>query len=237
MENNGLQRMIPREYLHQELVQITDNFSRERIIGRGGFGLVYKGVLDNGEVIAVKKLHNYLEGLDQFENELMKLRGVEHPNIVRLLGYCYGTRCSFVEFEGKQVLAATEDRAICLEYLQGGSLQDYLSDESCGLNWHVHYRIIKGISEGLKYLHTGSHIPIYHLDLKPANILLDGNKIPKIADFGISRLRAGSMQTCVTKNVAGTLWMHGCDGCTANDAVPSLLQACINFSMWLRQTK
>lgn len=80
------------------------------------------------------------------------------------------------------------------------------TDQSCVLKWHERYNIIKGICEGVKYLHTESGNPIYHLDLKPENILLDRNKIPKIGDFGISRLTAaGSMQTFFMQNIAGTL--------------------------------
>lgn len=77
------------------------------------------------------------------------------------------------------------------------------TDESCGLEWHARYKIIKGICEGLKYLHTGFEHPIYHLDLKPSNILLDKDMIPKIGDFGLSRL-FDSMQTCAIETVAGT---------------------------------
>lgn len=77
--------------------------------------------------------------------------------------------------------------------------------ESCGLEWHERYNIMKGISEGLKYLHTGFENSIYHMDLKPENIFLDRNMIPKIGDFGISRLPADSMKTFDTHKISGTL--------------------------------
>ncbi|XP_051180402.1 uncharacterized protein [Lolium perenne] len=193
-----------KEFTYQFLERITDDFSKERIVGRGGFGIVYKGVLDNGEHVAVKKLI-YQPGLgdDQFKNELVNLIGVQHQNIVQLIGYCYETRKKLFPYNGNFVFAECVERALCLEYLQGGSLDDHLSDEPCSLEWSITYGIVKGICEGLKHLHTGSTNPIYHLDLKPANILLDEDMIPKIGDFGLSRLLV-STQTCVTQTFIGT---------------------------------
>ncbi|XP_037466730.1 uncharacterized protein LOC119338510 [Triticum dicoccoides] len=186
------------------LQDITDNFSEKRIIGRGGFGIVYKGVLDNGEEIAVKKLSCPPElGDEQFKNEVLNLMGVQHQNIVQLIGYCYETQNRVAEYNGERVFAGCDERALCLEYLQG-NLEDHLSDEPCRLNWSMSYGIIKGICEGLKHLHTGCKNPIYHLDLKPENILLDEDMIAKIGDFGLSRLLV-SVQSCVTQTCIGTL--------------------------------
>ncbi|KAF7034430.1 hypothetical protein CFC21_045449 [Triticum aestivum] len=179
----------PRDFPFTFLQRITNDFCKERIIGRGGFGVVYKDVHDNGEVVAVKKLYNLL-GLDdgQFKNELLNLMRVQHPNIIRLVGYCSETRDVVVEHNGKLILASMEERALCLEYMHGGTLDKLISDESSGLDWGARYKVIKGICKGLKHLHTGSKDPIYHLDLKPANILLDKDMTPKIGDFGMSRL-------------------------------------------------
>uniref|UniRef100_A0ACD5VIS2 Uncharacterized protein n=1 Tax=Avena sativa TaxID=4498 RepID=A0ACD5VIS2_AVESA len=194
----------PMAMSFQELHRITDGFSQNRLLGKGGFGMVYKGVYDNGEVVAVKKLHNR-PGLveDQFKNELLNLVTVKHQNIIRLVGYCSEAKQIVDEHKGKKDLFYREERAICLEYLQGGNLEELLSDESCELEWEELYRIIRGICQGLKHLHTGCKDPIYHLDLKPANILLDSNRIPKIGDFGLSRLLA-STETFVTKTYSGT---------------------------------
>nr|WEM02089.1 wheat tandem kinase WTK-TM [Triticum dicoccoides] len=178
-----------REFTFELLNHITNHFSSECELGRGGFGVVYKGILDDGEEIAVKKLKS-MPLLDdhQFNNELNNLKTLEHPNIVRLVGYCHDTTLVNVEHNGRVVCAAVEERALCYEYLEEGSLDKYLSDESCGFDWHVRYKIIRGISAGLHYLQNGSKHPIYHLDLKPANILLDKDMMPKIGDFGLSRL-------------------------------------------------
>lgn len=206
MENEGSQHTsgMPRVFSLQLLQHITNNFSQESVIGKGGYGVVYKGVLDNGEEIAVKKLYNQ-PGIDddRFKNELTNLMAAQHQYIVRLVGYCYDIQNRLVPHNGRLIFASVEERALCLEYLHAGSLDKFLSDESCGLDWHTRYKIIKGVCEGLKYLHTGSEDPIYHLDLKPANILLDKNMTPKIGDFGLSRL-FGSAQTCVTKTVTGS---------------------------------
>uniref|UniRef100_A0ACD5VKC2 Uncharacterized protein n=1 Tax=Avena sativa TaxID=4498 RepID=A0ACD5VKC2_AVESA len=173
------------------------------------------GVLENGEVIAVKKL-NSQPGLveESFKNELLNLMRAQHKNIVRLVGYCYEIRDIVVEYKGELVVAGVQDIALCLEYMQGGTLEELISDESCGLDWEERYKIIEGICQGLKHLHTGSTDPIYHMDLKPANVLLDKNRIPKIGDFGLSRLLA-STGTFVTQTNSGTLtymppeYMHG----------------------------
>ncbi|XP_066334987.1 uncharacterized protein [Miscanthus floridulus] len=187
----------------QLLQQITANFSEERKLGQGTFGTVYKGV-HNGEEIAVKMFRDKDPGLDdaRFHDEFDKLKSLSHPNIVQLIGYCYETHREYIEHEGVLVHAEKIYRALCLEYLHKGSLQNHLSDECHGLDWHTRYNIIKGSCEGLKYLHMGLKNPIHHLDLKPDNILLDGNMVPKLADFGLSKILE---QTRSTEHVHGTL--------------------------------
>ncbi|KAM3206205.1 hypothetical protein ACQJBY_061715 [Aegilops geniculata] len=194
-----------KEFSFEFLENITNGFSDQNIVGRGGYGIIYKGVLDNGEEVAVKKLHQMLWIDDeQFKNELNNLMRVQHKNIVRLDGYCHHTSQIFVEYKGKHVSASVLERAICLEYVQGGSLDNQLFAESCRLDWDKCYKIIKGICEGLHYLHNAD-TPIYHLDLKPANILLDKDMTAKIGDFGLSRL-FDSAQTYITasRDLKGT---------------------------------
>nr|AGT16236.1 hypothetical protein SHCRBa_027_K06_R_30 [Saccharum hybrid cultivar R570] len=197
---------LPEDLTFQKLEEVTKGFSEENKVGAGGYGEVYKGVLDNGIEIAVKKLYPTPGLIDvQFKREFESLMRVRHPNIIRLVGYCYETRRKYVMIpNGDYVWARMEERALCFEYLQRGSLDNFLSDESCGLHWHTCYQIIKGICEGLNYLHNGYGDPIYHLDLKPENILLDGNMMPIISDFGLSRL-FGSTKTHMTQsNIKGT---------------------------------
>ncbi|KAM3296841.1 hypothetical protein ACQJBY_038940 [Aegilops geniculata] len=193
-----------REFTLEFLEQITDNFSEERVIGRGGYGVVYKGVLENGEEIALKKLH-HMPGLDdtQFRNEFNHLMRAQHPNITQLVGYCYNLGHQRIKYGGEYIFALVEERVLCFEYLQGGSLDNHISDESCGLDWPTRFKIIKGVCEGLNYLHNGCKDPIYHLDLKPANVLLDKNMFPKIGDFGLSRLFP-LPQTYITSKIIGT---------------------------------
>ncbi|CAM0878347.1 unnamed protein product [Alopecurus aequalis] len=155
----------------QQLKDITNNFCDKSILGKGGFGVVYK---------------------------------LKHPNIVRLEGYCYETQHLHHKHEGKIIFAESTECLLCLEYLPKGSLEKYISDASTGFDWPTRYKIIEGISYGLQYLHELADDPIIHLDLKPGNILLDDYMIPKVTDFGLSRLYVKN-QTIHTKNHRGTL--------------------------------
>uniref|UniRef100_A0ACD5WHQ9 Uncharacterized protein n=1 Tax=Avena sativa TaxID=4498 RepID=A0ACD5WHQ9_AVESA len=189
----------------QHLKEITNNFSNEGILGRGGFGVVYKGVLGNGKIVAVKKLvQSMSSSQEQFENEVTILMKLKHPNIVQLLGYCYETQHLRNIHKGKSIFAENTECLLCLECLPKGSLEKYISGASSGLDWPTRYRIIEGISYGLQYLHEQVNGPIIHSDLKPGNILLDENMIPKITDFGLSR-QYDRKQTVHTEKTSGTL--------------------------------
>ncbi|KAF6998427.1 hypothetical protein CFC21_014549 [Triticum aestivum] len=183
-----------------QLIQtITNNFAEDQKVGNGGFGDVYRAIY-KGEEIAVKKFHP-LHGLDdkQFAIEFCNLSKVCHQNVVRLIGYCYESRHKYTELKGELVFGQTVERVLCFEYMQGGSLDKHINDESCGLEWPTCYKIIKGTGEGLNYLHSLQGNPIFHLNLKPGNILLDRSMTPKIANLGVSRPVAS------TDNHDGTL--------------------------------
>lgn len=184
------------------LEHITSSFSDEKEIGDGGFARVYKGVLDNGTV-AVKKLFGTVD-LDEkkFSEEIRCLMKAKHKNIVRFLGYCSDTQGEMVDCEGKLVLADVRKRLLCFEYLPKGSLDKQITDASFGLEWSKRYQIISGICDGLYYLHQNH---IVHMDLKPANILLDDNMMPKIADFGLSRCFDEKQSRAITSNMLGTI--------------------------------
>ncbi|XP_042463299.1 receptor-like serine/threonine-protein kinase SD1-7 isoform X1 [Zingiber officinale] len=169
--------VLPSYGLHTIKVA-TNNFSEENKLGEGGFGVVYKGELDDGQKIAVKKLSRYSsQGPNEFQNELSVIAKLQHRNLVRLLGSC---------IEG-------DERLMILEYMENKSLDTFIYDKaksSC-LNWQRRFDIIIGIARGLLYLHQDSRLRVVHRDLKPSNILLDKDMNPKISDFGIARIFEG----------------------------------------------
>ncbi|KAF7032537.1 hypothetical protein CFC21_043698 [Triticum aestivum] len=183
------------------LQDITKSFSADHEIGRGGFAVVYKGVLDNG-MVAVKKLSNTYLYENKFQTEIQCLMKVKHRNVVRFLGYCCDTQGQVAMHEGNFVMADIQERILCFEFLPKGDLCNYISVASSGLEWRDRYKIIKGICEGLNYLHRNG---IVHLDLKPANILMDAKMVPKIGDFGLSRCFQEDQTRTIATTIAGTL--------------------------------
>nr|XP_051205710.1 uncharacterized protein LOC127319769 isoform X2 [Lolium perenne] len=186
------------------LEELTNYFSPDRKLGGGTYGDVYLGEHKNGEKIAVKVLK---EGLDlddeEFQKEYQNLANLHHKNVVRLVGYCDETKGDFVPYKDGMVFAYKIKRMLCFDYMHNGSLDSFIYDEFNDRNWCTRYAIIKGICEGLEYLHEKLKPPMYHLDLKPANILLDENMSAKIADFGVSRLFLEE-KTRKTETVLGT---------------------------------
>ncbi|CAL5039062.1 unnamed protein product [Urochloa decumbens] len=150
---------LPLQYLQE----ITNNFSEERELGRGAFGLVYRGVLCNGQVVAVKKLVA-LPGVHDkhFENEVYHLTRLNHENIIRIVGYCYEIQHILIEHNGKYCFAEVPQRLLCLELLPKGSLEKQISDASRGLDWHNRCKIILGICHGLHHLHEEWHTGLSH---------------------------------------------------------------------------
>ncbi|KAI8567463.1 hypothetical protein RHMOL_Rhmol02G0123700 [Rhododendron molle] len=169
----------------------TNDFSNTNMLGRGGFGSVYKGKLPNEQEIAVKRLDGCSgQGEGEFKNEIVLMARLEHRNLVRLLGFC---------FEGKE-------RLLIYEFVPNASLDRFIFDpiRRLLLNWNTRYKIILGIARGLVYLHQDSQLRIIHHDLKSGNVLLDGGMNPKIADFGMARLFVIDQSKGVTKRIVGT---------------------------------
>nr|BET03927.1 Rmg8 protein splicing variant 1 [Triticum aestivum] len=181
------------------LEDITNGFSDDQEIGRGGFAVVYKGTLCN-RAVAVKRMSNALMDETKFHREVECLMQVKHKNVVRFLGYCADRQGNMARYNGKLVMADVHQRLLCFEYIPKGGLDKYISNAN--REWGTCYKIIKAICEGLQYLHDNH---IIHLDLKPANILLDDNMEPKIADFGLSRCFDENQSRDITKTILGTM--------------------------------
>ena len=157
----------------EELVPIL---KESNLIGRGGFGVVYKGTLGKEQVAVKQPISGSLLENDQFANEVIIQSQVIHKNIVRLIGCCLEVEAPLLVYE----------------FISQGSLHDILHDNSkkVALNLDARLSIAAHSADGLAYMHSKTNIRILHGDVKPANILLDDNFVPKISDFGISRLLA-----------------------------------------------
>uniref|UniRef100_A0A0D9XNR9 Receptor-like serine/threonine-protein kinase n=1 Tax=Leersia perrieri TaxID=77586 RepID=A0A0D9XNR9_9ORYZ len=162
-----------RAYSYSELQKGTRKFRSE--IGRGGSGVVYKGILDDERVVAVKVLQDVSHSEDVFQAELSVIGRIYHMNLVRMWGFCT---------QGKH-------RILVYEYIENGSLAQVLfnrRDSSKFLGWKQRFNIALGVAKGLTYLHNECLEGIIHCDMKSENILLDEDMEPKITDFGLSKL-------------------------------------------------
>ncbi|CAO2828791.1 unnamed protein product [Amaranthus hypochondriacus] len=174
---------------YKDLQSATSNFCHK--LGSGGFGSVFKGILPDSTVVAVKKLEsvNDTQGEKQFRAEVSAIGTVQHINLVRLRGFCS---------EGSKKL-------LVYEYMPNGSLNTHLfqRENSKILGWDVRYQIAIGIARGLAYLHEKCRDCIIHCDIKPENVLLDANFCPKVADFGLAKL-VGREFSRVLTTIRGT---------------------------------
>ncbi|CAD6262113.1 unnamed protein product [Miscanthus lutarioriparius] len=186
---------VKRSILSAPLVEFStvysaaNNFSEK--LGEGGFGPVFKGILPDGQEIAIKRLSKSSgQGLEEFKNEVTVLSKLQHRNLVRLFGCC---------IHG-------EEKMMLYEYMPNKSLDSFIFNESkrLVLGWKLRYKIIQGIGRGLLYLHQDSRLKIIHRDLKASNILLDDDFNPKISDFGMARIFGEHQLQDLTRRIVGT---------------------------------
>lgn len=192
----------------KDLDKATDNFSQKNFVGRGGFGLVYKGTLQDGTKVAVKKIiESDFQGDAEFCNEVEIISNLKHRNLVPLRGCCVidGDEDDYDERNGQRYLV--------YEYMPNGNLDDHLFPPSNGdhslrrnaLTWPQRKSVILDVAKGLAYLHYGVKPAIYHRDIKATNILLDADMRARVADFGLAK-QSREGQSHLTTRVAGT---HG----------------------------
>ncbi|XP_044502548.1 G-type lectin S-receptor-like serine/threonine-protein kinase At4g27290 [Mangifera indica] len=190
-QGNGNEEMDLPIFDWAAIANATCNFSDNNKLGEGGFGPVYKGILLEGQEIAVKKLSKSSgQGKEEFKNEVILIAKLQHRNLVKLLG------CSMQK----------DERLLIYEYMPNKSLDYFIFDEGRSklMDWNKRVSIIGGIARGLLYLHQDSRLRIIHRDLKASNILLDKEMNPKISDFGLARTFGGDQTEANTNRVVGT---------------------------------
>ncbi|XP_061347104.1 probable receptor-like protein kinase At5g20050 [Gastrolobium bilobum] len=185
---------VPTKFRYKELEEATDGF--QSLLGKGGSASVFKGILNDGTSVAVKRIDAEERGEKEFRSEVAAIASVHHVNLVRLLGYCNAT---------------SAPRYLVYEYISNGSLDlwIFLKKESqrrglggC-LSWIMRYRVAIDVAKGLAYLHHDCRSRILHLDIKPENILLDENYRALVSDFGLAKL-IGKDESQVMSTIRGT---------------------------------
>ncbi|XP_024022859.1 probable LRR receptor-like serine/threonine-protein kinase At1g06840 isoform X1 [Morus notabilis] len=184
-----------KAFSFKEMATATGNFDSSTQVGRGGYGKVYKGILGDDTIVAIKRAEEgSLQGQKEFLTEIELLSRVHHRNLVSLIGYC----------------DEEEEQMLVYEFMPNGTLRDWLSAKAeRTLNFSMRLSIALGSAKGILYLHTEAEPPIFHRDIKATNILLDSHLTAKVADFGLSRLAPlldaeGTVPEYVSTVVKGT---------------------------------
>ncbi|XP_010675288.2 probable LRR receptor-like serine/threonine-protein kinase At1g53430 isoform X2 [Beta vulgaris subsp. vulgaris] len=191
-EDEELRKLGTGYFTLKQIKAATDDFDHRNKIGEGGFGPVFKGVLPDSKVIAVKQLSSKSkQGNREFVNEIGMISALQHPNLVKLYGCC---------IEGKELL-------LVYEYMENNSLARALfgrENQKLQLDWQTRMSICLGIAKGLAYLHEESRLKIVHRDIKATNVLLDKELNAKISDFGLAKLDEDE-NTHISTRIAGTI--------------------------------
>ncbi|KAK8514492.1 hypothetical protein V6N12_009194 [Hibiscus sabdariffa] len=194
---DGKATKAAHSFTFDQVIAATGNFRLDYFLGEGGFGKVYKGFLEEtNQVVAIKQLdQDSLQGTREFVAEVSTLSTAEHPNLVKLIGFC----------------AEDEQRLLVYEYMPLGSLEDHLHDlepNQKPLDWNTRMEIAAGAARGLEYLHVKMKPPVIYRDLKCSNILLGEGYHPKLSDFGLARVGPSGDKTHVSTRVMGTKAVH-----------------------------